>query len=318
MRRDFSIVVIEPIHMDGIEILRKYGRVIQLRPGSTWKNLLKFSGKADAFITRGFVKIPREVLEASEKLKVIGVHGVGVDHIDVDFAEERGIQIVRTPAVLADTVAEFTIGLMLSLLRKIPMADVGVRTGEWNKKYSSLIGADLAGKTVGIIGLGRIGSSVAKRLKAFDANILYYKRTRNHELEKQLGIEYVPFSELLKTSDIISIHVPLTPETKHMVSHKEFELMKHGIYIVNPSRGAIIDEKELYSALMRGKVAGAALDVFELEPLNLENPLIKLKNVILTPHLAASSKEALRRMAITVAKEVIRVLRAKIEDTSLL
>lgn len=309
MGKVFTIVVIERIHMDGIEILKRYGKVIQLRPGSTWKDLLRFSEKAEAYITRGFVKIPKEVLEAAKKLKVIGVHGVGVDHIDVDFAKKRGIQIVRTPTALTDTVAEFTIGLMLSLLRKIPMADVAVRTGGWNKKYSDLIGVDLIGKTVGIIGLGQIGSAVAKRLRIFDVNRIYNKRVRSIELEKQLGVKYVTFNELLTMSDIITIHVPLTPETYHMISHKEFGLMKHGVYIVNTSRGAVIDEKALYNATVSGKVAGAALDVFESEPLDLNSPLKKLNNIILTPHLAASSEEALRRLSIIVAKEVIRILR---------
>jgi len=314
LRKDLNIVVIEPIHTDGIEILKKSGRVIQLPPGSTWKNLLRVSKDADAFITRGFVRIPREVLAAAERLKVIGVHGVGVDHIDVDFAEKRGIQIVRTTTALTDTIAEFTIGLMVSLLRKIPMADAAVRTGEWNIKYSVLVGVDLMGKTVGIIGLGRIGSAVARKLKVFDVNLTYYRRTRDLELEKQLDIKYIQFNELLKTSDIISIHVPLTPETHHMISQKEIELMKTGVYIVNTSRGAVIDEKALYFASMQGKVAGAALDVFEFEPLNLESPLIKCNNFIFTPHLAASSKEALRRMATTVATEVIRILNDKIKN----
>lgn len=307
--KGFNIVVIEPIHMDGIEILKRYGKVTQLPLSSTWRDLLRVSKEADAFITRGFVKIPKKVLEAAERLKVIGVHGVGVDHIDVDFAEKRGIQIVRTPIALTDTVAEFTIGLMLSLLRKIPMANVAIRSAEWKKKYTDLAGVDLMGKTVGMLGLGRIGSAVAKRLKVFEVNLIHHKRVRNLTLEMQLDVKYVSFNQLLRMSDMISFHVPLTSETYHVISHKEFEVMKPGVYIVNTSRGAVIDEKALYDALMSGKVAGAALDVFESEPLNLNCPLIKLKNVILTPHLAASSEEALKRMSITVAKEVIRIAR---------
>jgi D-3-phosphoglycerate dehydrogenase len=308
LKKGFTIVVLEPIHVDGIELLKKHGRVIQLPLGSSWKDLLKYSKEADAFISRGFIKIPREVLEKAEKLTVIGVLGAGVDHIDVDFAQKRDVQIVRTPAALTDTVAEFTIGLMLSLLRKIPVADAAVRKGEWDKKYSDLVGSDLMDKTVGIIGLGLIGSAVAERLKAFDVNLVYYKRSRNFELEKRLGIKYASFKELLAVSDIISIHVPLTSETRHMISHKEFSQMKLGVYIVNTSRGAVIDEKALYNALVSGKVAGAALDVFESEPLSRASPLIRFDNVILTPHLAASSKEALRRMSVAVAEEVIRIL----------
>jgi D-3-phosphoglycerate dehydrogenase len=308
LRKNFTVIVIEPIHVEGIKILEKYGKVIQLSPSSTEADLLKVCKKADAFITRGFVKLSKNVLEAAERLKVIGVHGVGVDHIDVNFARERGIKVIRTPTALTDTVAEFTVGLVLSLLRKIPMADVAVRKGEWNKKYSELVGVDLMGKTVGIIGLGAIGSEVARRLRAFKVNLIYYKRIRNRNLEKQIGIKYVSLNQLLKVADIISIHVPLTPETCHMISHKEFKLMKHGVFIVNTSRGAVIDEKALHEALISGEVAGATLDVFEREPINFDNPLIRIEKVILTPHLAASSEEALRRMSVNVAEETIRIL----------
>jgi len=309
LTRNFTIVVIEPIHKSGIKILQKHAEVIQLPIGSTEKDLLKVSEQADAFVTRGFVKIPKEVLETASRLKVVGVHGAGVDHIDTDFAQKRGVLIIRTPETLTDTVAEFTVGLMLSLLRKIPKADAAVRRGDWHKKYTDLVGVDLNGKTVGIVGLGRIGSAVAKRLKAFEVNLVYCKRVRAIEVEKQLGAEYVRLNQLLRKSDIISLHVPLTAETRHMISHEEFSLMKKGVYIVNTSRGWVIDEKALYAALVSGKVAGAALDVFESEPLRLDSQLKKLENVILTPHLAATSEEALKRTATTVAEEVVRVLR---------
>ena len=309
MGKGFKVVVVEPIHSCGIEVLESYGEVVQLGLGSTWADLLRVCGDADAFITRGFVSIPMEVLEASERLKVIGVHGVGVDHIDVDFAEKRGIRIVRTPEALTDSVAEFTVGLILSLLRKIPLADDAVRKGEWNKKYNVLVGAELIGKTVGIPRLGGIGSAVARRLSSFNVNLVYYKRNRNIEIERLLGVKYVSFDELLRISDIISIHTPLTSETYHMISFREFALMKHGVYIVNTARGAIIDEKALYEALVSGKVAGAALDVFESEPLNPENPLTRMDNVILTPHLAASCEETLKRLAVAVAEKVIQALK---------
>ncbi|MEM3700706.1 MAG: hydroxyacid dehydrogenase [Candidatus Bathyarchaeia archaeon] len=309
MGKSFIFLVIEPINSYGIEVLEKYGKVIQLGPNATWTDILKFCREADAFISRGFIKIPRKVLEVSEKLKVIGVHGVGIDHIDVDFAEKKGIRIVRTPEALTDSVAEFTVGLMLALLRKISLADDAVRKGEWNKKYGCLVGAELMGKTVGILGLGRIGSAVAKRLCGFNVNLIYYQRQRSIELEKQLGVKYVTFNELLAESDIISIHVPLTSETHHMISFKEFALMKRGLFIVNTARGAVIDEKALYEALVSGKVAGAALDVFESEPLSSDNPLTRLDNVILTPHLAASCEETLKRLAFAVAEKVIQALK---------
>ncbi|MGC8896285.1 MAG: hydroxyacid dehydrogenase [Candidatus Bathyarchaeia archaeon] len=309
MRKGFKVVVVEPIHSCGIKVLESYGEVVQLGPDATWADLLRVCGDADAFITRGFIKIPKEVLEASERLKVIGVHGVGVDHIDVDFAEKRGIRIVRTPEALSDSVAEFTVGLILSLLRKISLADDTVRRGEWNKKYNILVGAELMGKTVGILGLGRIGSAVARRLGSFNVNLVYYRRNRSIELERALGVKYVSFDELLRISDIISIHLPLNSETYHMISFREFALMKHGVYIVNTARGAIIDEKALYEALVSGKVAGAALDVFESEPLNPDNPLTRLDNVIVTPHLAACCEETLKRLAVAVAEKVIQALK---------
>lgn len=310
MARGFTVVVIEPIHKSGIDILKKHAKIIQLPIGSTEKDLLQVTEQADAFVTRGFVKIPKEVLEAARRLKVIGVHGVGVDHIDTDFARDKGVRIIRTPEALTDTVAEFTIGSMLSLLRKIPKADVAVRSGGWERKYTDLVGVDLKGKTVGIVGLGRIGSAVAKRLKAFEVHLVYTKRVRAPEVEKQLGLKHMKLDQLLKKSDIISIHVPLTPETHHMISSEKFKLMKSGVYIVNTSRGAVIDEEALCDALVSGKVAGAALDVFESEPLSSHSPLMKLDNVILTPHLAASSQEALIGVSTTVATEVINALRS--------
>jgi D-3-phosphoglycerate dehydrogenase len=308
LRRNLTIVVAEPIHPDGIGILRKHGNVIQLPAGSTSRDLLAAAGEADAIVTRGFIRIPRENLEKAEKLKVIGVHGVGVDHIDVDYAEHRGIRIVRAAEAQVDAVAEFTIGLMLSLLRRIPAADAAVRSGEWDRKYGDLTGSDLAGKTVGIIGLGRIGSQVAKRLKAFGTRLLYYQRIRNPALEKQLGIKYASLSQLLEASDIITIHAVLTPETRHMISREQFRLMKTGVYIVNTARGAIIDEKALHDALVSGKVAGAALDVFESEPISSEHAFTRLGNVILAPHLASCTNETLRRLAVTVAEKVVKAL----------
>lgn len=308
MKKNLKIVVAEPIHPDGIGILKKHGNVVQLPTGSTSRDLLAAAGEADAIVTRGFIKIPREILEKARHLRVIGVHGVGIDHIDVDYAEQKGVQIVRAAEAQVDAVAEFTIGLMLSLLRRIPAADTAVRSGEWDRKYGDLIGSDLAGRTVGIIGLGRIGGEVAKRLGAFGTRLLYHQRARNPELEKKLGIRFASLDQLLKASDIISIHAVLTPETRHMISREQFELMKTGVYIVNTARGAIIDEKALRDALVSGKVAGAALDVFESEPIGPENAFTRFGNVILAPHLASCTNETLRRLAVTVAEKVVKAL----------
>jgi len=308
-----KFLIAEPIHKDGINILRKYGEVMELPPMSTIENLKKAITDVDAVISRGFIKITRDVLLAAKKLKVIGVHGVGIDHIDLTTARELGIKVINTPTALTNTVAEFTIGMILSLLRRIPQADGCVRRGEWHRKFSDLIGYDLAGKTVGIVGLGRIGSAVARRLKAFNVKLIYYDIVRKNELERELNIEFRSFDDLLRESDIICIHVPLTQETYHMFSNREFELMRDGVFIVNMARGAVIDEKALIKYLKRGKIGGAALDVFEIEPLPSNSPLLQFENIILTPHIGASSREALRRMAIEVAVKVLRELGINVE-----
>ncbi len=304
----FRFLIVEPIHKDGTDILRRFGEVIELPPMSKVEYLKEAIVDVDAIVSRGFIKITKDVLLAAKRLKVIGVHGVGIDHIDLEAAKELGIKVINTPAALTDTVAEFTIGMILSLLRRIPQADRAVRLGEWHRKFSDLIGFDLAGKTIGIVGLGRIGSAVAWRLKNFNVKLIYYDKIRKPDLENELGIEFKLFDDLLRESDVICIHVPLTEETFHMFSSREFKLMKDGVFIINMARGSVIDEKALVKYLRSGKIGGAALDVFEAEPLPNDSPLLEFDNVILTPHLGASSREALRRMAIEVAVGILKEL----------
>jgi D-3-phosphoglycerate dehydrogenase len=305
---NYKVVILEPIHKDGVELLKKYCDVIECREGVSREELKNIIQDADIIISRGFIKIDAELIRCVRKAKAIVVHGVGVDHIDLKAAEEAGIKVVNTPEALTDTVAEFTIGALIALLRKIKQADEAVRRGEWSRKYTDLVGVDLKGKNVGILGLGRIGLAVAKRLKPFNVKLYYYDKIRKYDVEEDLGIRYLDFRELLSTSDIILIHLPLTEETYHIISRKEFELMKNGVYIVNMGRGALIDEAELIKQIEAGKVAGAALDVFEREPLPPESPLTKYENVLLTPHLAASSVEALKRLSMDVAKKTLEIL----------
>jgi phosphoglycerate dehydrogenase-like enzyme len=204
--------------------------------------------------------------------------------------------------------------LMLALTRRVVSADKAVRRGEWNRKYGDLRGVEIAGKILGIIGMGRIGSAVARRAKGFDVNVVYHDVYRREDLEEELGMEYASREEVLREADLISLHVPYTPETRHMVGAEELASMKDGVYIVNTARGRIIDQQALVEALEAGKVAGAALDVFEEEPLDPGNPLATMDNVILTPHLAASSEEAMRRMAVQVAEGVLKVLNGEVPD----
>ncbi len=290
MRR-YRVIVTEPIHPDGIDLLRRECEVVELPPGADEGDLLSQGLEADALITRGWIRVTREFLEA---------------------AAEHEVLVFNTPTALTESVAEMTVALILSLLRRVVAADGAVRRGEWERKYSDLVGVELMGKTVGILGLGRIGSAVARRLKGFDVNLLYYDKVERREVEEELGIRRVGLEELLSTSDIITLHVPLTPETHHMISSREFDLMKDGAYLVNLARGRVIDEEALMEALRSGKLAGAALDVFEEEPPRRDNPLLSLENVILTPHIGASTREAMRRMALQSAEGVLTALRGGI------
>ncbi len=311
----FRIVITEPINRKGIEYLEeKNVEVIELSPGSTQMDLFKISKEYDGLITRGGIKISRELMDQSPKLKVVGVHGIGCDHVDLQAAGEKGIVVCNTPDALTVTVAEMALGLLLAILRNIVSADKAVRKGEWNRKYSDLIGTELAGKTVGIIGMGRIGQATAERIKAFGAKILYWSRTRKTELESIFGFEWREFDKLLEESDIISMHIPGTPDTYHMIGEREIGLMKKGVRIINTARGRVIDETALVKALDSGKIASAGLDVFEEEPLDPENPLCSLDNVILTPHLGASNREGMERMAIQVAECVLKSLRGETPD----
>ena len=308
----FTVIVTEPINEAGLRLLGERNvNIIQMQPGSKEGDLLKIVSKADGLITRGSIMVTREMMAASPQLKAIGVHGMGYDHVDVAAARELGKVVFNTPDALTVSVAEMTLALMLALTRRVVAADKAVRAGDWNRKYGDLIGTDLAGRTVGLIGLGRVGAAVARRLKAFDVGLLYYSRTRRRELESYIGIEWAELDDLLSRSDIISLHVPGTSETHHMIGPREFGLMKQGVLVVNMARGRVIDQEALLDALMTDKVAGAALDVFEVEPLDPAHPLTAMDNVILTPHLGASSLEGMQRMATQVAQGILDILDGK-------
>lgn len=301
------MIITEPINEMGIEYLKERDvNVLELTPGINGETLSKHINEADGLITRGSIKISRELMESSPRLKVVGVHGIGCDHVDLDAAKELGITVCNTPDALTVTVAEMTMALTMSLMRNVVSSDKAVRKGEWHRKYSDLIGVELAGKRVGIVGLGRIGEATAKRMKAFNADVIYWSRTRKPDIENQYGLIWKEFVDLLKESDIISLHVPSTQETRHIIGKNEFDLMKQGVYLINTARGKIIDEEELIKALKSGKIKAAALDVFENEPLSTESPLCFMDNVILTPHLGASNLEGMQRMALQVAEGVLK------------
>jgi D-3-phosphoglycerate dehydrogenase len=249
-------------------------------------------------------------MDSAPKLKVIGRHGVGVENIDLEAATEKGIWVVNTPDANDTSVAEHFFGLALMLSKMLKKADIALHEGRFEARYQ-YIGRELHGKTLGILGFGKIGRAIGRiGHKGFDMRILYYDAIRYEEVEKEIKAVKVSLEEVLSQSDYISINLPMLPETKGLLKEKEFGLMKPSAYIINLARGPIWDEKSLYSVLKEGRIAGAASDVYEVEPATKDHPLLQLENFIGTPHMAAHTDEALRRMSL-VAEDVIRVLEGK-------
>ena len=307
-RAKTKILITDHISEEGIRKLREFGDV-EIQVGVSEEELKARIAGYDALIVRSGTKVTREVIEAGTRLKVIGRAGVGVDNIDVDSATERGIMVVNAPGANTISAAEHTIGMLLSLSRKIPAANQSLKSGEWSRK--KYMGVEVNGKVLGIIGLGRVGGEVAKRAKGLGMRVVAYDPFISQDKAGELGVSLMGFSEVLSISDFITIHTPLMKDTYHLIGKDEFEKMKEGVRIINCARGGIIDENALVEAIKSGKVAGAALDVFEQEPPPMDSDLLKLDSVIVTPHLGASTEEAQRAAAIVIADEVIRALENK-------
>lgn len=310
------VLVADPLEEAGINLLREIAEV-DVRTKMSEDELCKVIVDYDALIVRSGTKVTRKVIECGLKLKVIGRAGVGVDNIEVDAATERGIFVVNAPSAITTATAEHTFALLLALVRKIPQAFASLREGKWER--TKFVGSQLKGKTIGIIGLGRIGTQVARYAKAFGMRVLGCDPFISEERTRQLGIELRELDDLLCESDIVTLHVPLTKETQKMIDARAISLMKDGAILVNASRGGVVDEEALYEALTSGKLAGAALDVFEQEPPkegSTSFKLTQLDNVVATPHLGASAKEAQQEAAIEVAKQVMAVLRGDFPTTA--
>ena len=257
----------------------------------------------DGLMTYGHEPVSPEMIATSPNLKVVSVVGVGYDHVHVEACRERGIAVGHTPGVLSDTTADMTMALLLAASRNIVPADKHVQTKQWLYYDPNILwGYDVHHATIGIVGMGRIGYAVAKRALAFDMRVLYYKRERRRDWEEKLGIEYVDMEQLLRDSDFVTLHVPLTAETTHMIGKAELALMKSTAILVNIARGPVVDHYALYDALTEGQIAGAALDVTEPEPLNTDHPLLSLDNVIIAPHLGSATIQTRMKMA-TMAME---------------
>lgn len=301
-----KVLVADAINEKGIENLKEVADVT-VDTSITPEDLVKTIKEYDGIIVRSRTKVTKEVIANADNLKIIARAGVGVDNIDLDAATEKGIMVVNSPESTSITVAEHTLGLLLSMARKLSIADKSVKEGKWEKKR--FMGVELRNKTLGVIGMGRIGSQVVNRCKAFEMDAVAYDPYLPEEVATQMGVELTDLETVLKKADFITIHVPLTPETKHLISHDEFELMKDSAFITNCARGGIIDEDALYDALKNEKIGGAALDVYEEEPPAEDSKLFELDNIVLTPHIAASTQEAQRDAAIIVADEIIELFK---------
>jgi len=275
------------------------------RKGISAEELLQVIDNYDAVIVRGRTKITEEVLSAGGKLKVVGRMGVGVDNIDLKAAKAHGVTVVNAPVATTVSVAELTMGLMLSLIRHIPKANAGMKEGEWLKK--ELKGTELFQKTLGVIGFGHIGEAVGRRAMAFDMKVLACDPIRPPDEIKSAGAIPVGLNDLVEQSDIITMHIPHIEATHYLLNEETFKIMKDGVRIICAARGGVIDQNALLSALESGKVAGAALDVFEKEPPG-EDPLVMHPNVICTPHLGAQTAEAQLRAGFDILSEVTAAL----------
>ncbi|MEM2026569.1 MAG: C-terminal binding protein [Candidatus Bathyarchaeia archaeon] len=291
------------------EVLSRVGAELAIFQCRSEEEVIEYCGDADALLNT-YAPITRRVIENLQKVKVIVRYGIGVDNIDLKAATEKGVFVANVIYDVTD-IADHTVGLILSLIRKIPLADGSVKSGLWDWKVTRPI-SRLKGKTVGIIGFGRIGRKVAQRLRGFEVKILSYDPYVPESLFAEYHVEKVDFDTLIRESDIITIHVPLTNETRHMIGEKEFKSMKRGAIIINTSRGGVIDEQALYKALKEGWIAGAGLDVLEKEPPEKDNPLLKLDNIIVTPHMAWYSNDSLYEIRRKAAEEVARVLSGQI------
>ena len=293
-----KVAICDPIDKKAIEELKALNVEIYDFSDLPKEELPEKLEDKEIIIVRSATKVKGELLDALKNAKLIIRGGVGLDNIDLEGAKAKRIKVVNTPEASSISVAELAIGFMFALSRHIVRGTVGLREGKWEKKQ--LKGTELFGKTLGIIGMGRIGREVAKRAKCLGMNVIATRHVR--QIPEELA-KTVSYDELYKEADFISIHIPLTEETRHMISKEAFEKMKDGVVIINCSRGGVVDEKALLEALKNGKVKGAALDVFEVEP-PVDNELLKLDNVIGTPHIGASTKEAQARIGVAIVEKI--------------
>lgn len=302
-----KILVSDPLSPEGVRLLQDHAQV-DVKTGLAEEELVDIIGEYDALVVRSGTQVTASVIEAGAALKVIGRAGVGVDNIDVDNATKKGIIVLNVPGVNTVSAAEHTLALLTSLARNIPVANNSTKAGQW--KRQQYIGVELNKKTLGILGLGQIGSEVARRARLLGMKVAAHDPYISAEHAEKIGVEMLPLEDLLPVADFISIHLPLGTATHRLVGAKEFALMKDGARLVNCARGGIVDEEALYDALISGRLAGAALDVFANEPPE-GSPLLQLENVIVTPHLGALTREAQLNVSLQACEQVVKALRGE-------
>ena len=302
-----KVLVSDKLSDSGLNILRSApGIEVDYRPGLSEQELAEAISDYDELVIRSGSKVTAKVLEKADSLQVIGRAGIGVDNVDVPAASRKGVVVMNTPTGNAVTTAEHALSLLMSLARKIPQATASIRAGKWEK--NKFEGTEVSGKTLGIIGMGNIGRIVADRALGLKLKPIAFDPVLSSDKAASLGVELVSIDELFRRSDFITIHAPLTPETKNLIGESAIPKLKKGVMIVNAARGGIVDERALAKAIVEGHVAGAALDVFVKEPVEADNPLLKLDQVVLTPHLGASTAEAQDRVALEIAEQVVDYL----------
>jgi D-3-phosphoglycerate dehydrogenase len=302
-----KVLVSDPLSPVGIDVLKKEkGIAVDVKPGMTKEELCKEIRHYDGLIVRSGTKVTADVIEAAKKLKAIVRAGVGVDNIDVDAATKRGIIVMNAPTGNTVSTAELTFSLLLALARNVPRAGRSLRGGKWERK--KFLGVELYDKILGIIGMGRVGAEVAKRAQAFGMHILAYDPLLTEARAKTLDVEFSSLDDVIERADYITLHAPLTADTHHLLGAKEFARMKKGVRVINCARGGLVDEAALAEAIKSGRIAGAALDVYEQEPPR-DNPLFEMDEVVLTPHLGASTSEAQQNVAVEAARQLVDALK---------
>ena len=316
MKKYFNVLVTRRLHKSALDNLEKKCNVF-LHTGKIpipKKSLINKIKNMDGLICHPYDLVDKEVLENAKNLKVISTFSVGFDHIDIDFAKLQKIKIGYTPEVLTNATAELTIGLILDTLRRISEGDRIIRNKKWNQIFGAYdyTGTEVSGKTIGIIGMGRIGREVAKKANGLGMNVIYHNRKPiSKKNEKMLRVKYVSENMLYRNSDIISLHVPYNKNTHHLMNSKIFKKMKKTSFLINTSRGKIVNEKQLVTALMKKEIQGAGMDVYESEPIQKNNPLLKLENVVLAPHVGSSTNETREKMSDITVENLILALEGK-------